>query len=593
MRKRHVVLSAIVIAVAGTAVALTVPAIAGTSTPPGAAGTFSDASEGIDPDVVTAMQRDFSLSVEEVSTRIHQETWAAETETTLRAQLGSRFAGAWLTDGAEQLVVAVTTESDAEKVEAAGAEAKIVTTSESELDTLKDTIDEHAEDATQSVAGWYVDVTTSSVVVVAKPGGEADAQALIDASNVTASAGADTVRIVTSDESPTPLYDVRGADAYYINSTARCSIGFAVVGGFVSAGHCGSVGDTTAGTNKISQGTFKVSSFPSNDYSFISVNSNWTPTAVVNDFSGGTVAVNGSEEAAVGSAVCRSGSTTGTHCGTIQAKNATVNYAEGTVNGLTRTDVCAEPGDSGGSWMSGNQAQGVTSGGSGDCTSGGVTFFQPINEILTANSLTLATTSSSGGSDTGASASPSISITPSSAAPTTSSAKPSATTTTTKPPASSTATSSPTATATATSSPTRTTTPSATTSPTATATATATATPTPTASSTTPPSTCDNLEASADGELTETGQRKTIPSAGYFRASSGEHVACLTGPTSANFDLYLQKWNGRKWTTVASSDTHGIGEDEQLTYNGSAGYYRYRIISGEGSGPYLLTAAIP
>ena len=64
-------------------------------------------------------------------------------------------------------------------------------------------------------------------------------------------------------------------------------------------------------------------------------------------------------------------------------------YAEGTVSGLIRTNVCAEPGDSGGSLIAGNQAQGVTSGGSGNCTSGGTTYFQPVNEILSAYGLTL------------------------------------------------------------------------------------------------------------------------------------------------------------------------------------------------------------
>lgn len=58
---------------------------------------------------------------------------------------------------------------------------------------------------------------------------------------------------------------------------------------------------------------------------------------------------------------------------------------------LTRTTVCAEPGDSGGSFISGSQAQGVTSGGSGNCTSGGATYFQPVNPILDAYGLTLAT----------------------------------------------------------------------------------------------------------------------------------------------------------------------------------------------------------
>ncbi|HEY8544187.1 MAG TPA: trypsin-like serine protease, partial [Acidimicrobiales bacterium] len=61
------------------------------------------------------------------------------------------------------------------------------------------------------------------------------------------------------------------------------------------------------------------------------------------------------------------------------------------VYGLTRTSACAEGGDSGGSFISGNQAQGMTSGGSGNCTFGGTTFFQPVNEVLSRYGLTLVT----------------------------------------------------------------------------------------------------------------------------------------------------------------------------------------------------------
>ena len=53
------------------------------------------------------------------------------------------------------------------------------------------------------------------------------------------------------------------------------------------------------------------------------------------------------------------------------------NYAEGTVSGLIKTNVCAESGDSGGSLFAGTKALGLTSGGSGNCSSGGTTYFQP------------------------------------------------------------------------------------------------------------------------------------------------------------------------------------------------------------------------
>jgi streptogrisin B len=46
--------------------------------------------------------------------------------------------------------------------------------------------------------------------------------------------------------------------------------------------------------------------------------------------------------------------------------------------------VCAEPGDSGGPLYAGTVAYGLTSGGSGNCSSGGTTFFQPVVEALNA-----------------------------------------------------------------------------------------------------------------------------------------------------------------------------------------------------------------
>ena len=52
------------------------------------------------------------------------------------------------------------------------------------------------------------------------------------------------------------------------------------------------------------------------------------------------------------------------------------------VSGLIRTNVCAEGGDSGGALFAGSVALGLTSGGSGNCSSGGTTYFQPVTEVL-------------------------------------------------------------------------------------------------------------------------------------------------------------------------------------------------------------------
>jgi streptogrisin C len=125
--------------------------------------------------------------------------------------------------------------------------------------------------------------------------------------------------------------------------------------------------------------------------SWVAVNDKWTATPNVKGEGEQTVQVTGSVQALVGAAVCRSGSTTGWHCGKVEQHDTSVSYAEGKVDGLTQTTVCAEPGDSGGPYVAGVQAQGVTSGGTGDCKNGGTTFYQPINPLLSDFGLTLKT----------------------------------------------------------------------------------------------------------------------------------------------------------------------------------------------------------
>src|SRR5690606_9246623 len=134
------------------------------------------------------------------------------------------------------------------------------------------------------------------------------------------------------------------------------------------------------------------------DWGIVAVDESiWAPQPMVNDYQGGLLPVAGAVEAPIGASVCRYGRTTGFSCGVIEAFDATVVYPEGTIFGMTRTTACSEPGDSGGAWLSGDQAQGVTSGGSGDCTFGGTTFFQPLDDILDRTGVSLLTTG--GGKD--------------------------------------------------------------------------------------------------------------------------------------------------------------------------------------------------
>lgn len=339
------------------------------------------------PEMLQAMQRDLGLTADQAIGRMTSELKASEQEQGLRKELRSAFGGAYFDPTTNQLVVGVTDAGKAGVVRAAGARAVQVGRSEQQLDAVKSTLDQNAAQAPKTLTGWYVDVVQNDVVLTVTPGAVSDARSYLAATGTDAAA----VDVVESPEQPQPLFDVRGGDPYFIGSS-RCSIGFSVQGGFVTAGHCAALtSGSLAGFNGVSLGSWGGFTFPGNDYAWVRTNSNWTPRGVVNRYNGTTVTVSGHTESAVGASICRSGSTTGWHCGTVQAKNQTVTYPQGRVSGLTRTNACAEPGDSGGSWLSGNQAQGVTSGGSGNCTVGGTTFFQPVNPILTRFGLTLVT----------------------------------------------------------------------------------------------------------------------------------------------------------------------------------------------------------
>jgi len=72
----------------------------------------------------------------------------------------------------------------------------------------------------------------------------------------------------------------------------------------------------------------------------------------------------------------------------------------------------------------------------------------------------------------------------------------------------------------------------------------------------------------------------------YYSGVSGTHRGWLRGPSNADFDLYLQKWNGFSWSTVARSES--VTSEEQIAYSGTPGYYRWRVYSYSGSGTYTF-----
>ncbi|WP_199863515.1 MULTISPECIES: S1 family peptidase [unclassified Streptomyces] len=234
------------------------------------------------------------------------------------------------------------------------------------------------------VAGtaWRVDTATGAVVVTAD---STVSPAEIAKIKRQAGTNAGALRIERTPGTFNKL--ISGGDAIY-TSGWRCSLGFNVKDSagnyyFLTAGHC----TDGAGTWYSNSGRTTVlgstagSSFPTNDYGIV----RYTNSSVTKSGTVGSVDITSAANATVGMSVTRRGSTTGIHSGSVTGLNATVNYGGGDiVYGMIQTNVCAEPGDSGGPLYSGSRAIGLTSGGSGNCSSGGTTFFQPVTEALSA-----------------------------------------------------------------------------------------------------------------------------------------------------------------------------------------------------------------
>ncbi|MFF9361423.1 S1 family peptidase [Streptomyces griseoluteus] len=231
---------------------------------------------------------------------------------------------------------------------------------------------------------WAVDSKTNRVLVTVD---STVSQAEI--AKIKRQAGADRLTIKRTAGKFNKL--ITGGDAIY-GGAYRCSLGFNVRSGstyyFLTAGHCGEVASTwysnSAKTTVL--GTNVGYSFPGNDFALV----RYTNSSVAHPSAVGSQTISSAATPAVGTTVTRRGSTTGTHSGRVTALNATVNYGGGdVVSGLIQTTVCAEGGDSGGPLYGGSVAYGLTSGGSGDCTSGGTTFFQPVTEALSYYGVTL------------------------------------------------------------------------------------------------------------------------------------------------------------------------------------------------------------
>jgi streptogrisin D len=305
----------------------------------------------------------------------------------LGPELGDAYAGAYYDAQKQQVIVNVSGDSNnvIVQVNEAGAVARPVENSMSELKSAADTL---AREATVPGTAWAVDPRTNRLLVTADRTVTGDGWNQLESAVTSLGDGMARIQKTAGEFKPF----LEGGDAIF-GGGSRCSVGFNVTTGdgqpgFLTAGHCAVADDQwSEEQNGAPIGTVQAATFPGEgDFALVTYDDPATEAPGTVDLGNGqALDIVRADDAAVGQEVFRMGSTTGLKSGQVIGLNATVNYPEGTVTGLIQTDVCAEGGDSGGALFTRDgSAIGLTSGGSGDCTSGGETFFQPVTTALAA-----------------------------------------------------------------------------------------------------------------------------------------------------------------------------------------------------------------
>ncbi|GAA0579646.1 S1 family peptidase [Kribbella sandramycini] len=314
----------------------------------------------------------------------------------VEAQVGERAVGAYY-DSTGELVVAVSDAATAELVRAAGAVPKLVRHTAAELGAVQAELNKLADRQTAGkVRSWYVD-PISGTVVVSVPKGARDV--FTERFLRRAKEYGDQVTVKTAYGKVVPTADdfsLRGGFQVDKNTGYVCSLGFNARNSkgtriFLTAGHCTS-GKPSFSRNGYILGNTLTSSFPGNDYGSVDVIEGWDQQGYIEGWGRANIAVHGYTNATVGAEVCKSGKSTGWSCGRIVARNVTVNYGNNkVVRGLFQHTACVRSGDSGGATMTGNWAQGITSGAAlidGKCLDqydrANESYAQPIGEALQA-----------------------------------------------------------------------------------------------------------------------------------------------------------------------------------------------------------------
>lgn len=351
---------------------------------------------GLPAELVAAVSRDLHLTADQYMQRADLAQRLAVFAQTARTQFPESFAGAWL-DETGRAVVALAPSAQLETasalVEGAGFDVKSVATNEAGLRDQKSAFDAwlatqpvEIADAVRAVA---IDVVNNSIAVRVDNvvGGLQLPNFLAPARIVTMPnpLAAEPLGTTTDVAGELPRNALAGGDSYASSSDnggLRCSLGFNATNGAgeivnVTAGHC-DPNRAAAGTPDASVvyelgafdavgarlGTFAKTSLDNHDYAIIRVGDDQRDrfdNNIVRIPGQTPLAIDGIATPVVGAPVCKSGARTGFSCGVVDAVDQSVEVGDRKLNDAFSVTICALPGDSGGTIVTGSKALGVSS----------------------------------------------------------------------------------------------------------------------------------------------------------------------------------------------------------------------------------------
>ncbi|MEU5283976.1 S1 family peptidase [Streptomyces sp. NPDC020755] len=379
-------------------------AYAGAPTEPSAPSAPS--APAYQPEMVKALATTLGVSEKAAVRRLDREAEQQDRFAELRKDRVHTLGAFFAKDGS--LIVNAADAEAAKDVRAAGLTARVPERGESELDRIKAQLDAKAlKSAPAGVSAWSVDLASDTVTVKVNGDSDAATRSFLKA----AKSNGDAVRVVKGQEKLETQAVVPPGSRMTFNGYL-CSVGYGAKDRsgrqvLVTAGHC--IEDLPAlayngtrfakGTHtRFALGTRSV------DMGIAAVDAGHSIGLDVTTYGrAGTVPVKGSKRAPSGAALCKSGQTTQWTCGRVGSYNVSVTYTDQNggpdtvVTGLASSSVCTQGGDSGGAYISGDQAQGMTSGGpsnqrcNGQVNSPGSSYFQPLDDALAYYGLTLNT----------------------------------------------------------------------------------------------------------------------------------------------------------------------------------------------------------